>query len=321
MSLGAQFYPIPPSFGMTSPPQPTQNVGPYTHEEIRGRVEHCPKLASLQVINNKLASLVKSDKSGNAEIAALIRHDPSLTARLLRMVNSVYFGLSAKVNNIDEAVLYLGLRQIRELSMATPVIEDMAKLSPSSIQLPWREMWQHSIGTAIMTREVLATTNLLVDDDTDYIVGLLHNVGKVVLATAWSKEFAVVAAGDHADADAVCAAEREAIGWDHAEIGAYYLERHQLAPEIVEAVRFHANPQGAGDHRLYAAAVQVADLAVREAGIVSGFERVPAQPAGSWARCAGWKILFEVESRESAQAQATLERALVRLPGLLNSMV
>jgi len=264
---------------------------------------------------------VKSDKSGNAEIAALIRHDPSLTARLLRMVNSVYFGLSAKVNNIDEAVLYLGLRQIRELSMATPVIEDMAKLSPSSIQLPWREMWQHSIGTAIMTRDVLATTNLLVDDDTDYIVGLLHNVGKVVLATAWSKEFAVVAAGDHADAEAVCAAEREAIGWDHTEIGAHYLERHQLAPEIVEAVRFHANPQGAGDHRMYAAAVQVADLAVREAGIVSGFERVPPQPAGSWFRCEGWKILFEVEGRESAQAQATLERALIRLPGLLNSMV
>jgi HD-like signal output (HDOD) protein len=306
---------------MTSPPQTTPNTGPYTREEIRERIEHCPKLASLQVINNKLASLVKSDRSGNAEIAALIRHDPSLTARLLRMVNSVYFGLSAKVNNIDEAVLYLGLRQIRELSMATPVIEDMAKLSPTSIQLPWREMWQHSIGTAIMTRDVLATTNLLVDDDTDYIVGLLHNVGKVVLATAWSKEFAVVAAGDHADAEAVCAAEREAIGWDHTEIGAYYLERHQLAPEIVEAVRFHANPQGADDHRLYAAAVQVADLAVREVGIVSGFERVPAQPSGSWARCAGWKILFEVENRESAQAQATLERALVRLPGMLNSMV
>ena len=298
------------------------NVGPYSPEEIRSRIEHCPKLASLQVINSKLATLVKSDKSGNSEIAALIRHDPSLTARLLRMVNSVYFGLSAKVNNIDEAVLYLGLRQIRELSMATPVIEDMAKLSPNSIQLPWREMWQHSIGTAIMTRDVLATTNLLVDDDTDYIIGLLHNVGKVVQATAWSKEFEIVLAGEHADPEAVCAAEREAIGWDHAEIGAYYLERHQLAPEIVEAVRHHSHPQAAGDHRLYAAAVQVADLAVREVGITSGFERLPAQPAGNWTRCEGWRILFENElSREATQAKATLERALVRLPGMLNSMV
>ncbi len=305
-----------------SSPQSPLNVGPYSPEEIRSRIEHCPKLASLQVINSKLASLVKSDKSGNSEIAALIRHDPSLTARLLRMVNSVYFGLSAKVNNIDEAVLYLGLRQIRELSMATPVIEDMAKLSPNSIQLPWREMWQHSIGTAIMTRDVLATTNLLVDDDTDYIIGLLHNVGKVVQATAWSKEFEIVLAGEHADPEAVCAAEREAIGWDHAEIGAYYLERHQLAPEIVEAVRNHAHPLAAGDHRLYAAAVQVADLAVREVGITSGFERLPAPPAGSWTRCDGWKILFENElSREAIQAKATLERALVRLPGMLNSMV
>ena len=300
--------------------QPHLHVGPYSPEEIRSRIEHCPKLASLKVINSQLATLVKSDKSGTAEIASIIRHDPSLTARLLRMVNSVYFGLSAKVNNIDEAVLYLGLRQIRELSMATPVIDDMAKLSPNSIQLPWREMWQHSIGTAIMTRDVLANTNLLIDDDTDYIIGLLHNVGKVVQATAWSKEFLAVLSREHADPEAVCAAEREAIGWDHAEIGAYYLERHQLAPEIVEAVRYHANPQAAGEHRLYAAAVQVADLAVREVGITSGFERVPVQPTGQWFRCEGWRILFENESRDSAQARATLERGLARLPGMLNSM-
>jgi HD-like signal output (HDOD) protein len=306
---------------MTSPSHTSPHVGPYSREEIRSRIEHCPKLASLQVINRKLASLVNSEQSYNSQIAETIRHDPSLTARLLRMVNSVYFGLSAKVNNIEEAVLYLGLRQIRELSMATPVIEDMAKMSPTTIQLPWREMWQHSIGTAIMTREVLATTNLLVDDDTDYIVGLLHNVGKVVLATAWSKEFAEVVAGDHADADAVCAAEREAIGWDHAEIGAYYLERHQLAPEIVEAVRHHAHPLEAGEHRLYAAAVQVADWAVRESGIASGFERLPTQAAGSWTRCAGWKILFDEGSRDAAQAQASIERSLIRLPGLLSSML
>ncbi|MEN9840793.1 MAG: hypothetical protein RL376_593, partial [Verrucomicrobiota bacterium] len=206
------------------------SAGPYLDDEIRQRIERCPKLASLQSINRKLAGLVNSEQSYTSQIAEIIRRDPSLTSRLLRMVNSVYFGLSAKVNNIEEAVLYLGLRQIRELSMATPVIEDMEKISPSALKLPWREMWQHSIGTAIMTREILATTNLLVDDDTDYIIGLLHNVGKVVLATAWPHEFERIVGQEHLDPESVCAVERELIGWDHAAIGGYYLEKHQLAP-------------------------------------------------------------------------------------------
>jgi c-di-GMP-related signal transduction protein len=125
-----------------------------------------------------LAGLVSVEQSFNSQIAEIIRRDRSLTARLLRMVNSVYFGLSAKVNNIEEAVFYLGLRQIRELSMATPVIEELERLDGVGGTAAWRDLWKHSIGSAIMTREILATTTLLVDDDTDYIIGLLHNVGK-----------------------------------------------------------------------------------------------------------------------------------------------
>jgi len=297
------------------------NAGPYSDDEIRQRIEHCPKLASLQSINRKLAGLVNSEQSYTGQIAEIIRRDPSLTARLLRMVNSVYFGLSAKVNNIEEAVLYMGLRQIRELSMATPVIEDMEKISSTALKLPWRELWQHSIGTAIMTREILANTNLLVDDDTDYIVGLLHNVGKVVLGTAWPREFAQLVETEYTDPDAVCVAERELIGWDHAMIGGYYLERHQLAPEIVEAVRFHASPAQAGEHQLYAAAVKVADLVVRETGIPSGFERIPAPMPGSWCDNEAWDLLFKDSDRESSLARNAIEKTMERLPSMLSAMV
>lgn len=299
----------------------TSSAGPYTDDEIRQRVERCPKLASLQSINRKLAGLVNSEQSYTSQIAETIRRDPSLTARLLRMVNSVYFGLSAKVNNIEEAVLYLGLRQIRELSMATPVIEDLEKMSSPGSPLPWREMWQHSIGTAIMTREILSTTSLLVDDDTDYIVGLLHNVGKVIMASAWPQEFAEITRRDYASPAEVCSAERELIGWDHAQIGGFYLERHQLSPEIVEAVRWHVSPSLAGDNSLFAAAVQVADLVVRDVGIASGFERVPQSVADAWRQAEGWTILFKENERDASHAHGVVENVMGRLPQMLSGMV
>src|ERR1051326_3203857 len=192
---------------------------PLSDDEIIRRIDACPKLASLQSTNRALKDLVRSETSLNSQIAAIIRRDPSLTARLLCMVNSVYFGLSTRINNIEEAVFSLGLRQIRELAMATPVLEELENFQNDSAgTLPWRELWSHSLGTAILTREILASTSLNVDDDTDYLIGLLHNVGKVVMAYAFPEELRVLVATPAASPTAFCDLERELIGWDHAEI-------------------------------------------------------------------------------------------------------
>lgn len=293
---------------------------PLTDAEIQRRVEACPKLASLGRINTALAGLVNSEQTYNSQIADIIRHDPSLTARLLRMVNSVYFGLSAKVNNIEEAVLYLGLRQIRELSMATPVIEELEKISASGVPLPWQELWQHSIGTAVLTREILATTSLLVDDDTDYIVGLLHNVGKVVMGSCFPAELAAISRGTYRSTAEVLAAEEALIGWNHARLGAAYLERSGVSPEIVAAVRWHHDPAQAGPFEIFAAAAQIADQLIRYSGIRGGFENLPPVREGSWQSLPGWKILYGATEREARLAEAAIANTLRRLPLILSGI-
>lgn len=294
---------------------------PYSDDEIRRRIDACPKLASLQSVNKDLARVVNSERSYTAQIAEVIRRDPSLTARLLRMVNSVFFGLSAKVNDIEEAVLFLGIRQIRELSMATPVIEDMQRIGESQLGLPWRELWKHCIGSGIMTREILSTTTLSIDDDMDYIIGLLHNVGKVVLASTFPNEFAEIVQLGCASTAEVCQAERNLVGWDHAQIGGYYLQRHQLSNAVVEAVRHHNDPQSAPEHAFCAAAVQVADQLVRQAGIRGGFENVPALAPDQWERLPGWHILYGQGERASRLARAALSNSVQRLPFLLSGMI
>ena len=299
----------------------TTLVIPDQEQEIRKRIDACPKLASLQSNNRALSDLVKSDFSVTSQIAEIIRRDPSLSARLLRMVNSVYFSLSARVNNIEEAVFFLGLRQIRELSMATPVIEEMERLkSATTTPLPWKELWSHSIASAMLTREILQATSLSIDDDTDYLVGLLHNVGKVVMANAYPSELEKISRAKHKTPLDVSLAEQKLIGWDHARIGAHYLERHQLAEEIVFAVKYHNNPAEAPRHGLFAAAVQVADYVVRHAGITGGFEKIGEVEADAWLALDGWKILYGENPDDSAIAQAHIANALNRLPAMLSGM-
>ena len=294
---------------------------PFNDAEISRRIDACPKLASLGSINRALGELVSSDKSYISQIAEVIQRDPSLTARLLRMVNSVFFDLTAKVNNIEEAIFYLGLRQIRELARATPVIEELNQLQSAAPSLPWSELWRPSAGPAILTREILATTtSLLIDDDTDYIIGLLHNVGKVVLATAFPEQFARVVAQPARTTLDVCACERKLIGWDHARVGAYYLQRHRLAPEIVNAILHHNDPENAGEYAAYAAAVQVADQAVRTAGISAGMELVPPLPESAWLELSGWRILYGTNPSERRVAGAALSNSLQRLPSMVDGL-
>jgi len=304
-------------------PSPTHATGArYSEKEIRRRVEACPKLASLHSVNQELNRLARSDLSLTSQIAEIIQRDPSLSQRLLRMVNSVYFGLSARINNIEEAVFFLGLRQIREFSVATPVIEEMEQLqacAPSPTQ--WKNLWSHSIGTAILTREILSSTQYAVDDDTDYLVGLLHNVGKIVMAYAFPEELNSVANTPvHAPAD-VCSLERELIGWDHAEIGAYFLECHNLVEELSFSVRYHHDPKNAPCHQTFAAAVQVADYLVRHAKIESGFEMVDPIEPEAWVKLDGWHILYGSDDNEARLARASLANALARLPAMLNGLL
>ncbi len=306
---------------VTSPTSPGLAV-PHSDEEIIRRIDACPKIASLQSINRALSELVSSEQSLNSQIAEIIRRDPSLSARLLRMVNSVYFGLSARVNNIEEAVFFLGLRQIRELSMATPVIEEMDQLQRNTAEnLPWKELWNHSIGTAMLTREIIATTSLHIDDDTDYLAGLLHNVGKVVMAYAFPDELRTLRTMSAHDPQEICKQERELIGWDHGRIGTHFLARHKVSEEILTAVQFHHNPDRAPRHRLFAAAVQIADQLVRHAGITGGFEDVPRVEADAWLTLDGWKILYGSDGPESRLARASIANSLQRLPAMLQGLV
>jgi len=325
-----------------TPPAPLE-TGPFPNEEIIRRIESCPKLASLHSVNKALSALVRSDQSLNAQIAEVIQRDPSLSARLLRMVNSVYFGLSTHVNNIEEAVFFLGLRQIRELSMATPVIDELEHATASGVPwkmnqgpaprtvnapppspssgLHWKELWSHSIATAILTREILAATPLHIDDDTDYLVGLLHNIGKVVMAYAFPDQLRKLVAIPARDPAEFARMERDLIGWDHARIGAHYLSRHNLSDEITFAVEYHIDPDLAPRHRLFAAAVQVADHLVRHTGISGGFEQIDPIEANAWLELPGWRILYGSDSQESTLARAAIANSLQKLPSMLQGLL
>jgi putative nucleotidyltransferase with HDIG domain len=287
--------------------------------QIENRLKSCACLPSLGSIDSALKELLSADQRYTSQIAEIIRRDPSLTSRLLRMVNSVYYGISRPIKNIEEAVFYLGVRQIRQLAMVTPIIEDFQKLA-GNYRFPWREFWQHCIGTALMTREVIDIVQTP-NEEIDYVAGLIHDVGKIVMASTFPEHFTEIYRRRTESGLDLTDLEREVLGMDHAELGAIYIKK-QILPEVfVEIVHFHHQPERAQHHCNIVAAVQVADMLVRYAKIGDSGNHAEVSEE-SWIESSGWKILFAHQTAaEKAITRASLKRSLEGIPTILEGMV
>jgi len=296
-----------------------ETVKPLDPKAIQAKVVACPALPSLGSISKALQDLLFAEQRFSTQISEVIRRDPSLTARLLRLVNSVYYGLSSPVNNIEEAVFYLGVRQIRQLTLVTPIIEDFQRLT-HQCSFPWREFWQHSIGTAIITREIIGSVQAP-NDESDYVAGLVHDVGKIVMAWSFPEHFAEIhrlaTPGDRE----LPAIETEVLGLDHSEVGALYLAHHRLPEAMIHSARFHHHPEQAPSDRALVAAVQIADLFLRNAKIGCSGNYVEVTQDQCLA-ASGWHVLFPKPGEaEHAIGRASLHRSLERLPGILEGLV
>jgi putative nucleotidyltransferase with HDIG domain len=288
-------------------------------QQILHRVKNCQRLPSLSSVNSALRELLSAEQRYTSQIAEVIRRDPSLTARLLRLVNSVYYGLTNPINGIEEAVFYLGVRQIRQLAMVTPIVEDFQRLVGDT-PFPWREFWQHCISTAILTREVVSSFQSQ-SDEADYVAGLVHDVGKIVMASAFPEHFTEVYRQHHETRQDLLEVERSVLGIDHAELGALYLEQHHLPEVLVQAARFHHQPERSSHHTPIVAAVQIADLLCRQAGIGASGNQTPLSE-NQWEEASGWNLLFSRQSdTEKSIARANLQRSLERLPTILEGLV
>ena len=203
--------------------------------------------------------------------------------------------------------------------MVTPIIEDFQRLS-TQCSFPWREFWQHCIGTAILTREVVSLAQSP-SDESDYIAGLVHDVGKIVMAWSFPEHFSEIHRRATQATQDLSAIETEVLGIDHSHLGALYLERHNLPDLMVKSARFHHRPEQAKGHELIVASVQIADLLMRSAriGCSGNFVEVTREQC---LEASGWHVLFPNQAAaEQTIARASVHRCLERLPSVLEGLV
>lgn len=277
---------------------------PLSKQAVVDRVRELPPLPQA------LAALCRSlgdDTAGADRLARDIALDPALAARTLRLANSSMYGLSRQVGSLGDAVAVLGVRTLRTMATVAGIV---ANFTPGQCAgFDFVAFWRHSVATALAARAVAQLRAL--DDTAAFTLGLLHDIGRLALATYFPVPMARALAHQFATDTPSLDAERAVLGIDHAVVGALLAEHWRFVPDWVVVIGAHHEPPESA-HATLADVVHVADR-LAHALDLSGVERdaVPALSMPAWARlgldqrdCRA--VLDRVESEHASVCAALL---------------
>lgn len=228
------------------------------------------KLVSLPEIFIRVNQVMEDPKHDAKQLGDVISHDPALTARILRIVNSAYYALAVKIELVSRAVSVIGEQDLRNLILATSAVDVFKRMPNQLVDIDL--FWRHSVHTGIVARLLSRHCNIL-HGERLFVAGLLHDIGKLVL---YYKEMElsqqVLLKASESDG-VVFRAEQEIIGYTHADVGGALINAWQLADTLKEVVTFHHHPLRAKKYAMETALVHIADSVVNSIGSDTKIDR------------------------------------------------
>lgn len=218
------------------------------------KVEYLPPAPQ---ILPKLLPLLSNPDSDSTRLVDAIRFDPSVTAQILKACNSAAFGSTQPTADLLEAINLLGFHEIyRRLAIVAGL--GLLRVSKPAYGIMTEQLWRHS-ATAALAAQLVARSRGQ-DENVAFTSGLLHDLGKVVLAEQLKEQYATLLAEAREQNEAVVDFEKKNLGFDHANLGGRLLTDWGFAPNMIAAVAFHHRPVGAGGFDSLAASVCVGNL-------------------------------------------------------------
>jgi len=219
-------------------------------QSLEKLIERSGKLGSLPAIVYKVFEVMDDSKSTAAKIGKVINDDPALTARLLKLVNSPFYGFTAKVDTVYRAVALIGHKELRSVVVAASAINVFDGIPSNLVSM--KDFWQRSLRVAVTAR-VLAAFKREKQIERFFIAGLLHDIGSLLLYLKAPEEMATALQMQQTENVSASSAEKDVLGFDFAEVGGGLLKKWNLPPQICASVRYQLNPENAPEKEQSAA--------------------------------------------------------------------
>ena len=242
--------------------------------EFRRTLREVKNLPTLPGIVNKLTRMAEDPDTTTEQMGKVIAKDHILAAKLLRLVNSAFYGFPQRISSINSAIILLGFNVIKSLIISASIFEVMEAQDV--------ELWEHSLGCAVVC-SVLAARLGVKDPEEVSTAGLIHDIGKVAIKMELPKEYEMITRLARVKNISRLEAERLVLGLDHAEVGGWLAKSWNLPNKLVEPIACHHDPRLAKEEQLASAIVHFANVMIRGMGYGhAGDVWVPPLSSRAW---------------------------------------
>lgn len=217
-------------------------------------------LATLPEVTIKIIEIVENPKSTARDLHEVIKNDPALSVKVLKVVNSAFYGLPGQVASVDRAIILLGLSAVKNIAIAASIAR-LFKGSRISEHFSASDLWRHSVAVAVAARTIAKIAPHPALADEIFVAGLVHDLGTLIERQAYPEQFSEVIDRCLSESVDFLECEREIIGADHQAFGVALTTKWKFPRHLRAAVGFHHNPETLSPElRNMALLIQTADI-------------------------------------------------------------
>ena len=284
-----------------------------TEAYYRDQISSITRIPSLPVIATELMQVTHDDELSVNQLIPIIERDPPLAMNVLKIANSAYYGMQQRVDSLRHAIVIMGMQELRDLSLGFSVIRSLSG-TKDDVGLNWQMLWEHSAAVGHIAQLLLEKLGLQTKSS-PYALGLLHDIGKIILYRLEPAKYAQAvqyALGQEVSAEA---AEVHFLNIDHMRIGAWVAEKWELPQSIIDSIRYHHTPQLVTDpdSQIATSIIQLADIVANLQSISFGKGWQASIPREE----AGWLNLSKVSPN---LAELDFERFVMGIEDELNAI-
>jgi len=225
---------------------------------VRDAIKGVTTLATLPEITTRIIATIEDPRSSVGKLHAIVSHDPALATRILKVVNSAFYGLPGRIASVERAISLLGLTAVKNIAVAAS-LGQMFRGSKLCDGFTVRDLWTHCVAVGVTARELARRLQIQIADEA-FLAGLIHDVGILVELQTWPEQIRAVCKSVSSGHGNFCDAERDAMRVDHQVLGKGLTEHWNFPQGCQDAAGFHHNPGLVGEEsRTLVALVHAAD--------------------------------------------------------------
>jgi putative nucleotidyltransferase with HDIG domain len=224
-------------------------------------------LGTLPEVTVQIIKTVEDPKSSASQLNSIVAHDPALVSRVLKVVNSSFYGLPGQVSSIERAIVLLGLNGVKNLAVAAS-LGQLFRGAKLCEQFSAKDLWTHCVAVAVCAKELALKVDSRLADEA-FLAGMIHDIGLLAELQVWPEQLRQVCTemqGRQEGGESFCEMEIRIVGVNHEQLGRALAQRWRFPRSCQDVAGNHHNPAASNESKLLVGLVHIADIVCCQQG-------------------------------------------------------